>query len=417
MVPTFCRSDADQLDGHLSMTVANETAEIAADLDSNTAAAEESPQPKPRGNSPKRSRRRRKKTLDRQPPDPSVDDQAPNPADELRQQIEQKESVIQALTTQLEQAAERLDRIHRTGSDRQIRGPQLPDEFLGQQQELLEELQLAIRQMEESQPAMTLERIEREVCDVRDIISDFVHGTSSPGSSAARIRSNHTEGSQEQSLAAALSQAFSSPNAEPIDAPTNNESPGDAGPIAEINSAKEDMDDTNGLSSETMSLLRSMSPGSVSIKPEQPIELDRVEEADRSLMELIPVDLDEADRDELVAAVEDRDAMISVLIHKLRAAERRSQPAGRWSDLADVPEDMSDRLNELEQRLDETARLAELDLSLERARLAREAARLQTLEQQLRRREQAVAQSSADEKEGETKANRRWLRFVGRGRD
>lgn len=411
------------------MTVANDSVDIIAESADRIAAENDSPATGRKETAPAKRKRRRKKTpsppetqftnqtlSEKQLTHESTHIQTQDASSDLRQELEQKESVIQALTNQLEQAAERLDRIHRTGSDRQIRGPQLPDEFLGQQQEMLEELQLAIRQMEESQPATMLERIEQEVCGVRDMVSDFVHGTITPNSVAHRTESTQTDGGEEPSLAAALSQAFGGPAAQPERTAPHAEQP----EPADENSVEEH-NGVDGLSSATMSLLRSLTPGSASIGPakSKQSELDAPlgVEDDPSLIDLKPIDLESADREELVQGIEDREAMVSILIHKLRAAKRRSQPIGHWSEIGNVPEEMGERLQELEQRLDETARLAELDLSLERARLARDASRLHTLEQQLRGREQAMAVTSQDEKDGTTKVNRRWLRFVGRSRD
>ncbi|HSG71507.1 MAG TPA: hypothetical protein VLA12_13885, partial [Planctomycetaceae bacterium] len=70
----------------------------------------------------------------------------------LQEKLNQKEQVVQALTTRLEQAAEQLDRLRRSGADR---GGKLlagiPAEVIEEQKTLINDLKATIKSWEELQ--------------------------------------------------------------------------------------------------------------------------------------------------------------------------------------------------------------------------------------------------------------------------
>ena len=314
--------------------------------------------------------------------------------------LKDKEALVSTLTNQLEQAAEQLDRIHRTGSDRQIRVPSstMPADLVEQQQLMLDELQQAIQRWDDVQAGLALERIERDLSEVRDLVSGsvriggqthtspFVSGSHDNDSDDGDASdSTDTDKGEAPSLAAALALAFKS-------------------------------DDSGGVGTPTAATDESSNKAQPGGHPDTEAELLDSESADEDVSLPVPIDYAAADTDQLITAIEHRDRYISLLIRKLRIAERRSQPAGHWSELAEVPDELRSVLEELESRLNETARMAELDLSLERARLAREESKLRTLEQRLQQQSKQFERCTEESNDcdDDSRASRRWLRFIGK---
>ena len=77
----------------------------------------------------------------------------------LEAQLQEKEQLVAALTERLEQAAEQLDRLHRTGADRAMRtgGGGFPAEMVEQQKQLVDDLQRSVQQWEDMQPGAMLD--------------------------------------------------------------------------------------------------------------------------------------------------------------------------------------------------------------------------------------------------------------------
>ncbi|MBW3541415.1 MAG: hypothetical protein KY476_14200, partial [Planctomycetes bacterium] len=93
--------------------------------------------------------------------------------DKLQSALAEKEKLVAALTARLEQAAEQLDRIRRSGGDRGSRvvSGGIPAELVEQQKGLVEELQAAVAAWQDMQAAACLGRIERGVDEVRDLLT------------------------------------------------------------------------------------------------------------------------------------------------------------------------------------------------------------------------------------------------------
>ena len=84
-------------------------------------------------------------------------------ANELQQQLEEKDQLVLALTERLEEAAEQLDRAHRSGTDKGGRagsGAGLAHDALTQQQTLIEQLSKSVEVWEDVQPRDAFARIE-----------------------------------------------------------------------------------------------------------------------------------------------------------------------------------------------------------------------------------------------------------------
>lgn len=97
----------------------------------------------------------------------------------------------------------------------------------------------------------------------------------------------------------------------------------------------------------------------------------------------VPISPEIATHEELVEAVQVRDAYIVSLVQELRKRDDTLFQNVDWSKLSSAPEDLRPQLIALSQRLRETIQREEFDHSMERARLAREEARIDLVKQQL----------------------------------
>jgi hypothetical protein len=96
-----------------------------------------------------------------------------------------------------------------------------------------------------------------------------------------------------------------------------------------------------------------------------------------------PINTDSATHEELVEAVLTRDAFIGYLIQQFRTRDDSLLRNFDWTLIKSAPEDIRPELTTLTQRLREKIQREELDLSMERARIAREQARIELVKQQL----------------------------------
>ncbi|MCH7689185.1 MAG: hypothetical protein IH899_21345 [Planctomycetes bacterium] len=272
----------------------------------------------------------------------------------LKSQLKEKEELVAALTERLEQAAEQLDRIHRTGGDRAGRtGGVLPLEMIEEQRSLTQNLQEVVTHWEESQPTEALGRIENHLIELRDLVTNQNGAGGFTTSASQQTLGSDGSGTSGLSGYEALKASMLS----------------------------EDADQTHragGQSSEETA-------ASIATEESEPVihvELPEPESVDPPEA----IDLETSDLDVLRQAVEVRDTFIGYLISKLKASESRAGLHVDWAALETAPEELRSRLEGLEERLEELLRLAEVELALERARLGREANRQEQLEIQIKRK-------------------------------
>ncbi len=291
--------------------------------------------------------------------------------------IQQKDELILALTEQLEQAAEQLDRLQRQGADRH-RSPAgnaaLPAELVNDQRQMLEELQRVVHQWEDMQAGLTLGRIEIQISELRDLI---VQG-------------------QQQPVAGLIMPAPGSP------AQIYQESPEFEAAEAASGSEWERMKSR---------LLQAE-------EPQQQESSTWIEQTPQLPDAPEPVNVDSADHQTLARAVAVRDDYISRLRDRLRQVEA-IKPAAELLQHDPGSAEFMKRVQWLEQRLEEHLRSAEVELSVERARIARERAQLTQQQEFLERQLKKLGLSSADQAEAGSAApasqqERRWARFLGR---
>lgn len=312
----------------------------------------------------------------------------------LEAQLHEKEQLVSALTERLEQAAEQLDRLHRTGADRAVRvGGGFPQELVEQQKQLVDDLQRAVQQWEDMQPGALLGRIEMQIGDIRDMLANGVEPSSSPSE-------NRSSSSGGGDIAAYMREAM-----------------GGSG--------------SNGLSGyEAMKAgLLANEPGGesepVAAREEMPAPVQAVDQfftptgpefEDTPLADPpASIDVANAGIEDLRQAVEERDSYILYVLQRLRNAESRHHVPNNWAVLETMPAELRGRLEVLEKQLQQTLRTAEIELSLQRAKLGREEMRIRHLDEQVQKERKRTGGGPADAPEGDRDKSQsnRWMRMLG----
>jgi hypothetical protein len=316
----------------------------------------------------------------------------------LEAQLAEREQLVAALTERLEQAAEQLDRLHRTGADRSLRAgiPGVPAELIAQQQKLVEDLQRAVDQWEAMQPGAFFGRLETQLGQIHELVLQSDRQGNEQGSGSAfnfepgrsgGISSGHADsrrGSGEPSRSILeFMKASQQPSADAHDPGPSTDS--DSSPAA---SAAAVLD--------------------VALPPlSDPPP---------------PIDFAHATPEDLGQACEARDSYITYLLHRLRQIESRGYVPNSWAGLENAPEELRTRLEALENRLQETLRLAEVELSLQRAKLARDELRIRVLDEQMQKDLKRARDASDDRANDESdpkgeQGGSRWRRMLGRRGD
>lgn len=320
----------------------------------------------------------------------------------LETQLREKEQLVSALTDRLEQAAEQLDRIRRTGGDRGqlVAGGGLPPELIEQQQELAEELKRAVEQWENMQAGLVLGRIEVQVTELRDLITSG--GFSVPDSGHSAVPRHEPANKRKADVPSKPSGGMSASGWEALK----------AGLLA----AESDED--------TLSPVDRI-PGADAPESSLPAVAEAVEPSEE-IAEVdppAPVDFTTADTETLQKAVEERDEYITYLLKRLRSGQGSATPAIDWEAISNAPDELQSRLKELEGQLEEKLRIAEVELSLERARLGREEAKLRHLNEQVQKNLKRLGSTPGDGGGARSdsfagdddRKERRWLRMLGLG--
>jgi hypothetical protein len=305
-------------------------------------------------------------------------------ADALRQQLQAKEQLVHALTERLEQAAEQLDRLRRTGADKGRRavGGGLPPELVEQHRTTIDDLKRVIERWEDIQAGATLGRIETQIIELRSLVAGAVQsgGTFSAAATPARdaaagAAAKPAGGSWWEAQKAAMLGDGPPPPA--LDSPPQ----------------RHEADDDSDRQP------READPESLDI-PELPDA----------------VDFEGLTLEDARQAIRQRDDLIQRLREPLLLMHTSGQLPDGLQSLEQAPEPLRARLEEVEKQWQAKFRQAELDLSLERARLAREQSAVKQ-QQELIQKEMRRLGLNGD-KPGETSQNkddpskRRWFRFM-----
>ena len=290
---------------------------------------------------------------------------------ELAAELQDKEDLIHALTAQLEQAVEQLDRIEREGSGR---GPRpggtasgIGGEFVEEQRYVNDRLSQWLDAWDQHQPLDMWARIEQRIEEIvqRGVAAPAVNGFDGFDAPAAEIK-------EPEDSAAAWEEA-------------------------------------------KRKLLGDMSFGEPAAAPAAPA-IPPPSSSPFDISYPTPIDVDNAEHVVLVDAVETRDRYIAYLTQRLRALEM--QGPTNWEAMNNAPDDLRARLQQLEADYREHLRREECDMALERARLAREQNRLKQdrHKMELQARKLGFASDEfklppADANEGE---DRSWRKMFGR---
>lgn len=312
---------------------------------------------------------------------PPAGNAAPRPAAKAADDSP-KDALIQALTEQLEQAAEQLDRLQRTGADRK-RGALaggLPADLVEEHRQTVADLQRVVQQWEDMQASVTLGRIEMQLTELREFVGQRLEVASGlPIERHAGLKV-HEEPAQ-----------FSHASATTDDA----KSPADS----EWERLKSQLLNSSETSHATTSGEASSEP-----LPEPPPAAD----------------LSAASREELLAAIQMRDDFIAAMMRRLRHQEVVQPMSELLAHGTESPACLQ-RVTELERQLQEHLRIAEVELAHERAKIARDHSRLQQQQEQIDKQLKKLGLQSADDADPNQAANasnpdRRWMRFLGTGR-
>lgn len=328
---------------------------------------------------------------------------------ELEAALRERDQVVQMLTQRLEQAADQLDRLQRSGADRRNSTiSALPLGLLENQQSMIEQMNRMLGEWEELHATQTLARIESHISELRDLVADSMVAAPPPNTAAKSTSS------------------FAKPVATPPATPAA------AYPPIDRSKATWEM------------IKAAMLDGELNAAPEAPVAIPApaapapaatvtADEPAATVDEPSPlpelpafIDLQQASANDLRQAVQARDECISALVRRI-VAQDQSTRLPDWDRLNHAPQDLRRTLEDLRRQLQDKLRVAEVDLSLQRARMAREEAKLQIkaeqVERQLRRmgmesepEEAAPAQPPRADAQANQSAQqgRRWLQFLQR---
>ena len=328
----------------------------------------------------------------------------------LQDTLKERDQVVQMLTERLEQAADQLDRLQRTGVGRGSSvAVGLPTELIENQQSLMEQLSRVLGDWEETQAGQTLARIESRITELRELVSSG--NIVSPKLSASDSNSKKTIEELVRpsvKLAEGVSVFSDIPAAEP----------------AKIGWEAIKAAVMAGENYEAMLA----KPASTSMTAESATDesgTDHPTADSMSWSDLPPaVDFASADQTTLIDAVRCRDEFIAILVRRLSSMNTNIEFPD-WEQLCFVPDELHRELLALRDRLQEKLRVAEVDLSLQRAKLAREESRLAIKADRLARQMRQMGLSSDELGPSSGGANtpsdasnstqgRRWLQFLQR---
>ncbi len=337
----------------------------------------------------------------------------------LQDTLKERDQVVQMLTQRLEQAADQLDRVQRTGSGRggsAVAG--LPTELIESQQTLLEQLTRTLGDWEATQAGQTLARIESQITELHDLVASGAV----PLANFSAIGSSPTDSNTETA-----GQSLKTASSKSVYTEVSIAEPAKSGweAIKAAMLAGESYDPTT-VSPPVLSAKTAATPDTTTEErnPKESRSLDQ-RSVPTSLPEPPPtIDVDSADQATLIEAIRNRDEFIAFLLRRLSSPDA-SIEFPNWEELNSVPSDLHAELLNLRDRLQEKLRVAEVDLSLQRAKLAREEAKLSIKAEHLGRQMRQLglspddsgspaAGSRAQNEGSNTTQGRRWLQFLQR---
>lgn len=319
---------------------------------------------------------------------------------ELETEVAAKDELVTALTVQLEQLAEQLDRLQRSGADRKRSGGGgLPADVVEGHKKIVGDLERVVQQWEDMQAGLMLGRIEVQLSELRDFIADRLSGDGTPPRLGGPER-----GSSFPSLPSSMV-------LERITVTSASQEPRGA----ETLSATAAVEETSQSSSPSMweSLKSQMLEETPTVFAE---DMGSQATPDQEPPPPSPISPSTATPTELETALDERDGYISFLLRKVRRLTPVPTPPD-WVSLEQVPEDLCRTLESHAKQLEEHLRMAEIELSMERARIGREQSQLRQQHEMIEKQMRRLGLKTLDEQAAQTEevapADRRWVRFLG----
>ncbi|TWT56757.1 hypothetical protein KOR42_01120 [Thalassoglobus neptunius] len=297
----------------------------------------------------------------------------PNLIDELQREVESKEAVILALTSQLETTAEQLERMRRTGP-------------VGGQKEsgfgpgVNAQIRDFLAEFDESSPLEHFERIEIGIEQILEILAgsntSIAELRKLPKSELESTLSDDEETEEELDAEKSPEEAeedfWAATKARLLQEAESQDDEEEMGVL--FSGEKEDS------SSESAAKNDGGNQAEAKANVVQPIAIPPEPE---ELPELPKPVTTITDAKKLEEAVTERDQFIFYLVARLRRAESYPFPPINWESVVSVPEDLKKSVMVLEKHLKDHLRQSELSVSLERAALTRERSKLCQVKSQL----------------------------------
>jgi hypothetical protein len=314
---------------------------------------------------------------------------------ELEEEVVSKDELVTALTVQLEQLAEQLDRLQRSGADRKrSSGGGMPADVAESHKKIVGDLERVVQQWEDMQAGLTLGRIEVQLSELRDFIADRLSGV-------AALPAGGTGSAFPTLPKSIVMERISVTSAAPEP------------PVIETAAAEPTETQQAELPSMWESLKSRMLEETPTITAE---DVTDVAGSAGDPPPPSPINPTTATPAELETALDERDAYITFLLRKIRQ-HGAVPPPPDWVSLESVPEDLCRTLEAHSKQLEELLRTAEIELSIERARIGREQSLLRQQQEAIDKQMRRLGLKTLDEQVAETEevsaSDRRWVRFLG----
>lgn len=329
----------------------------------------------------------------------------------LSSQLREKDQLVAALTERLEQAAEQLDRLRRTGVDKGRRplatgaGGSAPD-WLHEHRPTFDDLKRVLSNWDEIQPGSTLGRIESQLADLRDLLA--------AGAAPPPLPPPLRESASNARPAPATATPPPAPKAA---AKGSGNDWWEAQKAALLGNAPPAVEESAQATSAAQ-------PPTASSPADEPGEMagSRTSLAEFKIPDALPpLDFETLTLEEAKQALRVRDAIIEQLREPLLLSQMAGEMPRDLQSIDQLPEPVRQRLSDIEAHWQAKFRQIELDLSLERARLGREQAQLKhqqdLLQKQLKHLGHAPAGAADADESDDSKSRRRWFRFMGKPGD
>lgn len=315
---------------------------------------------------------------------------------QLEEEVVSKDELVTALTVQLEQLAEQLDRLQRSGADRKRSGGGggLPADVAESHKKIVGDLERVVQQWEDMQAGLTLGRIEVQLSELRDFIGDRLSGVAALPAGGAGSGFPTLPKSIVMERISVTSTGPEPPAIETTAEPTETQQ-------SELPSMWESLksrmlEDTPTITAEDVT-------NGAGLEEEPPPPA--------------PINPSTATPTELETALDERDAYITFLLRRIRQ-HGAVPPPPDWVSLESVPEDLCRTLEGHSKQLEELLRTAEIELSIERARIGREHSLLRQQQEAIDKQMRRLGLKTLDEQvaatdEAVSSTDRRWVRFLG----